>query len=100
MERFCFYREAERQELISKLVSNLRSAKRFNEAASLCEHYLKDYQQSGQCLIENLCFSEAWALANKYQMDQWAGNISLKHSFFFLCSFVNFNMNLKIFRTS
>lgn len=56
-----------------KLVSNLRAVKRYKEAASLCEHYLKDYQQSGQCLIENLCFSEAWALTKKYDMKEWAG---------------------------
>ena len=80
--RLDFYSELETRELVSKLVGNLRAAKRYNEAASLCEHHLKDYQQSGQCLIENLCFSEAWALTNKYQMKEWAGkNISF---FFFL----------------
>jgi len=66
------FSELETRELVSKLVGNLRAAKRYNEAASLCEHHLKDYQQSGQCLIENLCFSEAWALTNKYQMKEWA----------------------------
>jgi len=66
--------DEETQELVSKLAINLRTAKRYNDAAFLCEYFLKDYQQSAQCLIENLCFSEAWALSTRYNMKEWAGN--------------------------
>ena len=50
------------------------------DAAHLADHYLKDYKLSGECLVEGLYFSEAWALVRKYNMDDWEG-IPIKRRF-------------------
>lgn len=59
--------------LVTTLVTRLRSLKKHKDAAHLAEYNLKDYQLTGQCLIDGLFFSEAWALAYRHSMDDWAG---------------------------
>lgn len=56
-------------------MTRLRASKRHRDAAHLAEHHLHDYQLSGQCLIDGLFFSEAWALTYRYNMGEWTGKL-------------------------
>ena len=62
--------------LVTTLVTRLRSLKQYKDAAHLAENNLKDYQLAGQCLIDGLFFSEAWALAYRNNMNNWTGTVS------------------------
>jgi hypothetical protein len=68
-----FYSDVDVKSLVTILVTRLRSLKKNKDAAHLAEHNLKDYQLAGQCLVDGLFFSEAWALAYRHIMDDWAG---------------------------
>lgn len=68
-----YYSPTDVNALVSKLVILLRSKKNYMNAAHLADHYLKDYKLSGECLVEGLYFSEAWALVHKYNLDDWKG---------------------------
>lgn len=63
----------ETKSLVSKLVTRLRSSKKHGDAAQLAEYHLGDYQLAGQCLIDGLFFREAWALAYRHNIVNWAG---------------------------
>ncbi|KAK4012972.1 hypothetical protein OUZ56_025220 [Daphnia magna] len=64
--------EVETKSLVSKLVTRLRSSKKHGDAAQLAEYHLGDYQLAGQCLIDGLFFREAWALAYRHNIVNWA----------------------------
>ena len=60
-------------DLLKKLVVRLKTLKNNADAAHLAEYHLKDYQLSGQCLVDGFYFSEAWALAGRYNLIDWRG---------------------------
>jgi hypothetical protein len=69
----CFFSDEELKSLVTILVTRLRSYKKHKDAAHLAEYNLKDYQLAGQCFVDGLFFSEAWALTHRYNMSNWAG---------------------------
>lgn len=67
------HREDDLKALITKLIVRLRASKKHSDAAHLAEYHLKDYELSGQCLIDGLFFSEAWSLSHRHNLSEWAG---------------------------
>lgn len=77
-----FKSDVDLEVLLKNLVTRLRALKKYRDAATLAEFHLKDYELSGQCLIDGLFFSEAWALACRYSLKNWTG-ISLSNKLHF-----------------
>jgi len=68
-----FNSDSEVADLVKKLVVRLKTLKNYADAAHLAEYHLKDYQLSGQCLVDGFYFSEAWALAGRHHLIDWKG---------------------------
>ena len=89
------FRPTKLRDVITALVKQLKSTRKYRDAAHLCEMYLQDNVQSAQCLIEGLHFSEAWALTCRHSLQEFRGINLLKYLTHKLSNslFINFFRN-------